>query len=197
MIRSYREIIQTPTGLELSEVIEVPDSEDAELCSKCQKHGYCISKYYKHPTTNELIPLPNIDSIGSGITMYDQATITDREISNIVNVRTDIKEASTKFGKKLQRAHDLFHQDEFEQASYMYLDIIETRTDIKEAWRGICASYYFMAKYDEAVAACLNSNTYFESNFVDRFVKGCEGKILGDDESVKEKQAQMVPHLIQ
>ena len=197
MIRLYREIIQTPTGLELSEVIEVPDSEDAELCSKCQKHGYCISKYYKHPTTNELILLPNVESNGIGITLYDQTPITDREISNIVNVRTDIKEATTKFGKKLQQAHDLFHQDEFEQASYMYLDIIETRTDIKEAWRGICASYYFMGKYDEAVAACLNCNTYFENTFVDRFVKGCEVKIVGDDVSVKEKQAQMVPYLIQ
>lgn len=191
MVRSYREIIQTPTGLELSEVIEVPDSEDPELCSKCQKHGYCTAKYYKHPTTNELIPLPNIESIGSGITMYDQTPITDREISNIVNVRTDIKEATTKFGKKLQQAHDLFHQDEFEQASYMYLDIIETRTDIKEAWGGICASFYFMGKYDEAVAACLNSNTHFERTFVDRFVKGCEVKIVGAYESVKENQEQM------
>jgi len=52
MVRSYREVIQTPTDLKLSEVIEVPDSEDPSLCSKCQKHGYCISKYYKHPTTN-------------------------------------------------------------------------------------------------------------------------------------------------
>jgi hypothetical protein len=196
MVRSYREIIQTPTGLELSEVIEVPDSEDAELCSKCQKHGYCTAKYYKHPTTNELILLPNIESNGIGIALYDQTPITDREISNIVNVRTDIKEATTKFGKKLQQAHDLFHQDEFEQASYMYLDIIETRTDITEAWRGICASYYFMGKYDEAVAACLNIHTYFGSTFVDRFVKGCEGKIVGEDEIVKEKQAQMVPQLI-
>jgi hypothetical protein len=196
MIRSYREIIQTPTGLKLSEVIEVPDSEDPELCSKCQKHGYCTAKYYKHPTTNDLIPLPNIESIGSGTTMYDQTPITDREISNIVNVRTDIKEATTKFGKKLQQAHDLFHQDEFEQASYMYLDIIETRTDIAEAWRGICACYYFMGKYDEAVAASLNINTHLESTFVNRFVKGCEGKIVGVDEGVKENQTYMATHLI-
>lgn len=75
----------------------------------------------------------------------------------------------------MQQAHDLFHQDEFEQASYMYLDIIESRTDITEAWRGICASFYFLGKYDEAVAACLNPNTHLESSFVSRFVKGCEG----------------------
>jgi hypothetical protein len=78
----------------------------------------------------------------------------------------------------------------------MYLDIIETRTDIAEAWRGICASYYFMGKYDEAVAACLNTNIHLESTFVNRFVKGCEGRIVGDDESVKEKQVQMTAQLI-
>jgi hypothetical protein len=110
-----------------------------------------------------------------------------------------IKEAAFKaasFCWIVLKSKDLFHQYEFEQASYMYLDIIETRTDIAEAWRGICASYYFMGKYDEAVAACLNIHTYFGSTFADRFVKGCEGKIVGEDEIVKEKQVQMVPQLI-
>ena len=175
MARSYREIIKTPTGIKLSEVIEESESEDSLLCSKCQEHGYCTAKFYKHPTTNELVPIPNIESNVRGIKLYDQTPISEREISNIVNVRTDIKEATTKFGKKLQQAHDLFHQDEFEQASYMYLDIIETRTDITEAWRGVCASFYFLGKYDEAVVACLNSNTRLESSFVNRFVMGCEG----------------------
>jgi hypothetical protein len=173
---NYREIIKTPTGIKLSEVIEVSDSEDSFLCSESQKYGYCTAKFYKHPATNKLIPIPNIEFNRRGLKLDDQTPITDREISNIVNVRTDIKEATTKFGKKLQQAHDLFHQDEFEQASYMYLDIIETRTDITEAWRGICASFYFLGKYDEAAAACLNSNTHLESSFVSRFVKRCERK---------------------
>ena len=186
MARSYREIIKTLTGIKLSEVIEEPDSEDQLLCSKCKEHGYCTAKFYKHPVTNKFIPIPNIESNGRGVKLYDQTPITEREISNIVNVRTDIKEATTKFGKKLQHAHDLFHQDEFEQASYMYLDIIETRTDITEAWRGICASFYFLGKYDEAVAASLNPNTHLESSFVIRFVKGCEGK-LGDENEIIDK----------
>lgn len=177
MARSYREIIKTPIEIKLSEVIQQSDSEVPLLCSKCKEHGYCTAIFYKHPTTNKLIPIPNIESNGRGVKLYDQTPITEREISNIVNVRTDIKEATTKFGKKLQQAHDLFHQDEFEQASYIYLDIIETRTDIIEAWRGICASFYFLGKYDEAVAACLNPNTCFESSFVNRFVKGCEAKM--------------------
>jgi hypothetical protein len=174
MSRSYREIIKTPPGIKLSELIVEQDSDDPFLCSKCQQHGYCTAKFYRHPVTNELIPIPNIESNESGIKIDDQTPITEREISNLVNVRTVIKESTTKFGKKLQQAHDLFHQDEFEQASYMYLDIIETRTDITEAWRGICASFYFLGKYDEAVAACLNSNTLLNSSFENRFIKGCE-----------------------
>jgi hypothetical protein len=181
----YREIIKSPTGIKLSEVIELSDSEDPFLCSECQKHGYCTAKFYKHPATNELVPIPN-ESNKRGLKLDDQTPITEREISNIVNVRTDIKEGTTKFGKKLQQAHDLFHQDEFEQASYMYLDIIETRTDITEAWRGICASFYFLGKYDEAVAACLNSNTLLNSSFENRFVKGCVSKISGDNETIEK-----------
>ena len=181
MARSYREILETPTGIKLSEVIEESDLEDPFLCSDCQKHGYCIAKFHKHHATNELIPISNFDPKSGSIKSDDQTLITDGEISKIVNLRTDIQEATTKLGKKLQQAHDLFHQDEFEQANYMYLDIIETRTDITEAWRGICASFYFMGKYDEAVAACLNPNTHLESSFVNRFIKGCEGNVVGGD----------------
>ena len=194
----YREILKTPTGTKLSDVIEDLDSEDPFLCSNCQKHGYCIAKFYKHPATNELVPIPSTESNIRGIKLDDQSPISEREISNIVNVRTDIKEASTQFGKKLQQAHDLFHQDEFEQASYMYLDIIETRTDVTEAWRGICASFYFLAKYDEAVAACLNANTHLEISFVSRFVKGCEGKLgeSGIKLSVLEKTNSFIKNTI-
>ena len=176
-MRMYREIIKTSTGLKLSNLIVESENPNPLLCSKCQIHGYCTAKFYKHPITNELIPIPNSESIGrSLIKLEDKTPITDREISNLVNVRTDIKEASTKFGKKLQHAHDLFHQDEFEQASYMYLDIIETRNDITEAWRGLCASFYFLGKYEEAVSACLISNINFGNSFINRFVEECEKK---------------------
>ena len=189
MARSYREIIETPTGLKLSEVIEQSDTEDPFLCSKCQKHGYCIEKFFKHPETNQLIPIPHSESDGHAVI---NMAITETEISNIVNIRTGIKEATTKFGKKLQQAHDLFHQDEFEQASYMYLDIIETRSDITEAWRGICASYYFLGKYEEAVAASLNPNTHLDSSFVSSFVKGCEGKSKRSDFLIMNKPIVLI-----
>jgi hypothetical protein len=64
----------------------------------------------------------------------------------------------------------------------LYLDIIETRTDITEAWRGICASFYFLGKYDEAAATCLNANSHLESSFVSRFVKECVGKVNANNQ---------------
>ena len=51
------------------------------------------------------------------------------------------------FGKKLQQAHDLFHQQEFEQASYVYQDILETRNDCDEVRIGLAAAFYFLGKY--------------------------------------------------
>jgi hypothetical protein len=163
-----------------ADVIELLDNGyNPFLCDKCQKHGYCMEKFYKREDNNKLVP-KNINQSNNreSFKLIDKTPITDREISNIVNVRTDIKEANTKFGKKLQHAHALFHQDEFEQASYIYRDILETRNDVTEAWRGLCASLYFMGNYEEAVSACINKSSNLESSFVDRFNKECENKMV-------------------
>lgn len=150
----FREIKQNGK-LDVMQVLD--NGYDPFLCDKCQKHGYCIEKISKNININELVPNSKIISNSTVSAPFSESSpITEREISNIVNVRTDIKERSTRLGKKIQMAHDLFHQDEFEQASYMYLDIIETRTDISEAWRGLCVSFYFLGKYDDAVSASLN-----------------------------------------
>ena len=69
--------------------------------------------------------------------------ITERDISQWVPIRTTIKDANTNFGKKLQQAHELFHQDEFEQASYMYQDMLETRNDCDEVIVGLAAAFFF------------------------------------------------------
>jgi len=151
---------------------------DPFLCDKCQKHGYCIEKYYQKPYSTELVPFKT-STINSELELRIDINIpiTESEVSNIVNIRTDIKEARAPIGKKLQQAHDFFHQDEFEQASYIYLDILETRNDITEAWKGLCASFYFLGKYEEAVATCMKINFEYGSSFVNRFIKGCDERM--------------------
>jgi hypothetical protein len=190
------EIIEKTTPILFPIDTEIEDIEDPFLCPQCQKHGYCIERFYKEPKTNELIRLPKMESKSPQTKLESQTPISTMEISNIVNVRTDIQEASSNLGKKLQQAHDLFHQDEFEQASYIYLDIIETRNDITEAWRGICASFYFLAKYDEAVAVCVHPKTNLKSTFVDGFLKACEEKMVVGENQIKEFQTSMVTHFV-
>lgn len=148
------------------------DDDVALLCDRCKAYGYCVERRNRAAR----------DSMyREGLPVLDVSDITEREISNMVHVRTDVREFSTRFGKKLQQAHDLFHQDEFEQASYMYLDILETRNDCMEAWRGVCASFYFLGKYEESVAACMHSGSRLEGSFVSRFISGCELKLQQED----------------
>jgi hypothetical protein len=131
------------------------------LCERCQLLGYCIADSIITLSEEKLMP------------------ITDAEIRNFVNVRVEKKEATTMLGKKIQQAHDLFHQDEYEQASFLYLDILQTRNDINEAWAGLAACNYFLAKYDEAVIAFANLYIFSSEDFIKKFTlkfeqKSCE-----------------------
>jgi hypothetical protein len=128
------------------------------LCERCQLLGYCIADSIITLSEEKLMP------------------ITDAEIRNFVNVRAEKKVATTILGKKIQQAHDLFHQDEYEQASFLYLDILQTRNDINEAWAGLAACNYFLAKYDEAVIACANLYIFSNEDFIKRFTLKCEQK---------------------
>lgn len=188
MNKYYREIKGTSKNPKVSNVLKRMEDEDPFLCPKCQKHGYCIEKFYKNSVTNELIPIRDQSpSMSIASIDYTNKPITKNDISNIVNIRTEIKEASTRFGKKLQNAHDLFHQDEFEQASYLYQDIIETRSDITEAWRGIVACFYFLGKFDEAASIAMNPKLGFDTLFINRFVKACEQNANSENDSINSK----------
>ena len=188
MNKYYREIKGTAKNPKVSNVLKRMEDEDPFLCPKCQKHGYCIEKFYKNSVTNELIPIRDQSpSMSIASIAYTNKPITKNDISNIVNIRTEIKEASTRFGKKLQNAHDLFHQDEFEQASYLYQDIIETRSDITEAWRGIVACFYFLGKFDEAASIAMNPKLGFDTSFINRFLKACEQNANSENDSINSK----------
>ena len=73
-----------------------------------------------------------------------------------------------------QHAHDLFHQDEFEQASYLYLDILQSRSDCNEARVGLSAAYYFLGNYNQAVSYAIHSSNSITATFLNRFHKQCE-----------------------
>jgi hypothetical protein len=189
-MRKYREIIRTATGIELSDEIEDSDNDDPFLCKKCQSYGYCIEKFYKNPSNNELIPIEAGVVNRKTLTQLNQNTfITDKEIANWVPLRTEIKDASTPFGKKLQKAHDLFHQEEYEQASYMYRDMLETRNDCDEIRLGLVSSLYFLENYHEAADIALRINSPYKKNESVQFIRQCEKKI-NEKRDYKDKKVK-------
>lgn len=136
--------------------VEIPFEEDPLLCDHCKAYGYCIGE--------------------ANVQLDDQylEPASEREIRNWVNVQTDVKEVGTRFSKKIQQAHDLFHQDEFEQASYLYLDILQSRSDCNEARVGLSAAYYFLGNYNQAVSYAIHSSNSITATFLNRFHKQCE-----------------------
>lgn len=126
------------------------------LCPECRPSGRC-----KYDST--------------GLVVHRGAS--DKEIKNWVEVRTRLIDSSTKTGKKLQEAHDLFHQDEYEQASYVYQDILQSRNDYNEGWVGLSASFYFLGRYEEAAGAAEHIPFWSgHAQFIERFLLSCEKK---------------------
>jgi len=144
---------------------------DPFLCERCQPFGYCLESAGRK--NNSL----SIDEIQKQIKL-ENTGLTDREIAQWVPLRTMIKDANTTFGKKLQQAHELFHQDEFEQASYMYQDMLETRNDCDEVVIGLSASFYFLKKYDEASSTIFKLNISHKLHYPNRFSIQCEKKLI-------------------
>lgn len=192
-MRKYREIIKTAAGIELSDVIEDSDNEDPFLCKKCQRYGYCIEKYYKNPSNNKLIPIDaGVVKLKTFTQLNVNSFFTDKEIANWVPLKTEIKDASTPFGRKLQKAHDLFHQEEYEQAGYMYRDMLETRNDCDEIRIGLVSSLYFLENYHEAADIALRINSPYKKDESVQFIRQCENKINEQRDSKDEKVKTMV-----
>ena len=127
------------------------------LCEQCKPFGYCRLAIKKLKVEEE--------------------SLSDSKIENWVPIRTSIKDHSTHFGKKLQQAHDLFHQQEFEQASYLYLDMLNSRNDCDEIKIGLSASMYFLEKYEDAANVAIKLDYFYRSNFLSMFITTCENKL--------------------
>jgi hypothetical protein len=140
-----------------------------ELCDDCKKLGYCIM----------LVPVE-----------IPEKYLTEREIRNKVPIRSMDPDASKKFLQKLQQAHDLFHQEEYEQASYLYQDMLTTRNNCDEVKVGLAASFYFLKKYDEAAAMATRIDGVYTYKFGNELIKVCEKKM-------KENQEKKSPSSVQ
>lgn len=157
---------------------------DPFLCTRCQPFGYCLE------STGRKNNRKSIDELQNQIQL-ENTGLTDREIAQWVPLRTTIKDANTKFGKKLQQAHELFHQDEFEQANYMYQDMLETRNDCDEVIIGLSASFYFLKKYEEASSTILRLSISHKLHYPNRFSIQCEKKLIEEKKEMINIEAEI------
>ncbi len=105
-----------------------------------------------------------------------QHLVPDNEICKWVPFRYIAQGSNTATGIKLSKAHDLFHQDEFVQALEIYIDLLETRNDLQEAWLGLAVCHYMLKNYEEAVSASTHLRKWSYSKFLDLFTTQCELK---------------------
>ena len=144
--------------------------KDPLLCERCQPFGYCLESAGRKNNYKSIAEIQKEKKL-------ENTGLTDREIAQWVPLRAMIKDANTTFGKKLQQAHELFHQDEFEQANYMYQDMMETRNDCDELIIGLSASFYFLKKYEEASSTVLKLRISHKLHYPNRFSVQCENKL--------------------
>ena len=114
----------------------------------------CGVEYYK--STNEQRRLmdfvrhlinPPIEDI------FSQSAIS-LDYSKLKNyVPLKVEHTSHTPSTELQEAHDLFHQDKYEEAKFKYSDLLQTRNDFQEAWLGLTISNFILGDYEGAYIA--------------------------------------------
>jgi hypothetical protein len=145
------------------------------LCKDCQQLGYCRKSREAGKVHIKLMQYTIASSLNP-----KYSYMKDTDITNLVPIKTMVKDYMTTAGKKLQEAHDLFHQNEYEQASYLYRDLLLQRGDYDEATIGLAASYYFMKQYEEASSIAISINTHAYNKFIQQFLDACSRQVEED-----------------
>ena len=164
---------------------------DPFLCSDCQHLGYCRKS--REGVIQDLLP-KHYEILSKSNPEHHY--FKDIDISNLVPVKTMVKDYMTTAGKKLQLAHDLFHQDEYEQASYLYRDLLTQRGDYQEAAIGLSACYYFMKQYEEAASVASGVNHFSFGKILPQFLDACanasEQSVTAEIKQTKKETVQFV-----
>ena len=78
-----------------------------------------------------------------------------KRLKHLVPLKTANKIVSSSI---LQKAHDFFHADQYQEAIELYKDLLMSRNDLHEAKAGLAISYFIIKEYElaEKTAAHLN-----------------------------------------
>jgi hypothetical protein len=85
--------------------------------------------------------------------IFLQAT-TSLDYSKLKNyVPLKVEHQSSTPSPELQAAHDLFHQDKYEDAKFKYTELLQSRNDFQEAWLGLTISNFILRDFESAYIA--------------------------------------------
>jgi tetratricopeptide (TPR) repeat protein len=150
-----------------------------------QKYWSVINKYevkdetlvkgvvYHSPSTKRLKDYIKEDNV---VIPDRNKLLPDSQICNWVPIRYMAQDSSSPSGKRLSQAHELFHQDEYQNALDLYKELLETRNDFQEAWIGLAVTQYMLGNYDEALTASYRLHEWRYRAFLNIFSKQCELK---------------------
>ena len=117
----------------------------------------CGVEYYK--SSNEQRRLidfvshlinPPIDDIFLG----PEKPLDYSKLKNYVPMR--VEHHSHTPATELQEAHNLFHQDQYEEAKLIYSDLLQSRNDFQEAWLGLTMCNFILGDLEGAYIASSN-----------------------------------------
>ena len=72
---------------------------------------------------------------------------------------------------QLQKAHDLFHANQFTEAVELYEELLITRNDLDEAKAGLAISYFILEDYERAELAAVSLSPYKYKELINLITK--------------------------
>ena len=72
---------------------------------------------------------------------------------------------------QLQKAHDLFHANQFTEAVELYKELLITRNDLDEAKAGLAISYFILEDYERAELAAVSLSPYQYKELINLITK--------------------------
>jgi hypothetical protein len=121
----------------------------------------CGVEYYK--SNNEQRRLLNfvrhlINAPIDDVFLTNEKSFDLNKLKNYVPMRVE-RHSSTP-SPELQAAHNLFHEEQFEEAKLKYELLLKSRNDYQEAWIGLTISNFILGDYEGAYIASTNLSTY-------------------------------------
>ena len=133
---------------------EFPNREitisDEPLCDECKELGYCKETLAmeKRAKASSYIPeeLPKVEMLKE-----NKNVSSLKELLNLVPLHAHKGRFGDYTKKHLQTAYDAFHQEDYETALLNFLTVLETNSNVSDAFLGTAICYYMLGDFEKAL----------------------------------------------